>query len=180
MASPFLTAHREALALQRASLAAGGGNAAFEAFLSSEEAAALQRVALLKRCEALSGDAYKEVLAKSTAGNPEAHAEVTRVVFASDMSGIDEFSARWYEVIEAKMGRMELCVDMIQRALLAQGDGSGFDAFERALVVGCAAITTPYNGYYFAYLQAVQEPWIAGKLAASPPPAEQTACYRYE
>jgi hypothetical protein len=142
-----------------------------------------QRVALLKQLEARSGTLYREQLAAS---EPDAdrRAQVERVVFASDMSGVEEFSTRWFELIRAKMERMKLCREHIERALGdgggGLGDDSGFDAFERALVVGCCRISGPYDGYYLAYLAAVQEPSLARRLAESPPdPAAHPACYSH-
>ena len=148
-----------------------------------------QRVALLKQLEARSGALYREQLATSEP-DAERRAQVERVVFASDMSGVEEFSARWFELIRAKMERMKLCREHIERALSPGGDGgddgdglgddSGFDAFERALIVGCCRISGPYDGYYLAYLAAVQEPSLARRLAESPPdPAAHPECYSH-
>ena len=56
------------------------------------------------------------------------------------------------------MVRMQLCAEFVVRACEEAGDDCGFDAYERALIVGAAKILPCYNQYYFDYLASVQEP----------------------
>ena len=118
---------------------------------------ALSGVALLKQCEFESGTEYRNT-ALSAEPDASRRARLEAVVFESDMSGVEEFSADWLELIKAKMARMTLCRERIIQVLNENGDSSGFSAFQRAIVCGCARIAGHYDGYYLAYLAAVQHP----------------------
>lgn len=106
-------------------------------------------------------------------------AKIEKVVFKSDLSGIEEFSEEWYVLIRAKMQRMEFCREYCSAAM-ALGDATGFSEFERELILGSAKISTLYGAYYFAYLEAVQDPAITTKLVMDPPsPDTEGDCYSH-
>lgn len=56
----------------------------------------------------------------------------------------------------------------------------GFSEFERELILGSTKISNLYGAYYFAYLEAVQDPSITTKLVMNPPcPDTQGDCYSH-
>jgi hypothetical protein len=56
----------------------------------------------------------------------------------------------------------------------------GFSEFERELILGSTKISSLYGAYYFAYLEAVQDPSITTKLVMDPPSATTDAdCYSH-
>ena len=67
--------------------------------------------------------------------------------------------------------------DSVVEELKSRGDSSGFDAFERALIIGCCHISSNYDNYYLAYLRAVQEKSIVSKLSSSPPDSSEKHIY---
>lgn len=137
----------------------------------------LKRVALLKKLDVDSGEAFRsKVLAKES---PEMQPKIEKVVFRSDMSGIPEFSEEWFHLIRAKMQRMEICRQYCSAAM-SLGDDTGFTEFERELILGSCKISSLYGPYYFAYLEAVQDPSIVAKLQSSPPsPTSESDCYSH-
>lgn len=139
--------------------------------------AGLKRVALLKKLDEDSGSAFRtQVLEKESA---EMQSKIEKVVFKSDLSGIEEFSAEWYTLIRAKIHRMEFCRQYCT-ASMALGDATGFSEFERELILGSTKISSLYGAYYFAYLEAVQDPSITTKLIMDPPSATTDAdCYSH-
>lgn len=63
---------------------------------------------------------------------------------------------------------------------MAMGDATGFSEFERELILGSTNISSLYGAYYFAYLEAVQDPSITTKLVMEPPCAStQSDCYSH-
>ena len=131
----------------------------------------LQRVALLKAIEQATAELFeKEVLDKEP--SEERRKQFRAAVLESNLGGMEEFGAQWYECIAVKMTRMVMCAEFIELALDTAGDASGFDAFERALIVGAAKILPSNNQYYFDFLQAVQDEKVGEALKASPPPSD--------
>lgn len=133
-----------------------------------EQKKQLKRVDLLKAIEASTAEIYeKEVLAKVT---PDEKRERLRaVVLESNLAGIEEFGDEWFDCIRAKMFRMQLCAEFTVRACEQAGDECGFDAYERALIVGAAKMLPSYNQYYFDYLASVQDPTVLDYLKTNPP-----------
>jgi hypothetical protein len=77
------------------------------------------------------------------------------------------------------MQRMEFCRQYCTAAM-SLGDATGFTEFERELVLGSTRISSLYGAYYFAYLEAVQDPAITTKLVMDPPSATTEAdCYSH-
>jgi hypothetical protein len=73
--------------------------------------------------------------------NAEKQLQLEQVVFKSNMSGVAEDSDLFYELLAAKCNRMQWCRALVVEAMGALGDASGFDAWERALiVVRCTAL----------------------------------------
>jgi len=149
--------------------------AGFDAFWSSEARGALTRVALLKAIEGGTALAF-EVEHLNAIEDESLKNNVRAVVLESNMAGIEEFGETWFACIRQKMLRMAMCADWIVLAM-AQGDASGFDAFERALIRGASGMLPAYNDYYLAYLAAVQDPKAAAALKATPPPASRADLY---
>jgi hypothetical protein len=140
----------------------------FAAFQSSPEGK-LQRVPLLKAIEAATARAFQsDVLDK--VDDEEWRQQLQRVVFESNMGGLEEFSEKWYACVKEKMKRMNLCADWVLLAL--QTEACGFDLFERAFISGAAKMLPSYHELYLAYLAAVQDPAVLAALKATPPSAD--------
>lgn len=121
-----------------------------------------QRVALLKQLEALSGKAFRDHLT-ATLTDSATLEQAVRVVFDSNLSGVKEGSGQFFELIATKCKRMALCRSVVKLAL-QQGGGSGFDAFEQALIVGCADISQAFDLYYLHWIRSVQDPTLVEAL----------------
>ena len=149
--------------------------AAWEAGLSrSDDSPAPKRVALLKQLVAASGEEWqRRALTKEAEPDDKRRKDLRRVVLESNLAGIEEFGEDWFYCISAKMDRMNLCADYIILALSSNGAQTGFDAFERALIVGCARIKQVYDAYYFDYLNLVQNPEEVAAIKANPPVAPE-------
>jgi hypothetical protein len=138
-----------------------------------------QRVVLLKKIDAITENIFREtILNKET--DPDLRDKIERVVFQSNLAGIEEFSSEFMFLIQKKMDRMTLCRSFISHALTALGDATGFTAFERELIIGSTKISQLYDPYYLKYLDVVQAPRILSHIAASPPStATDAACYSH-
>ena len=64
----------------------------------------LQRVALLKKLEAMSEIAFRDRHMKTLSERDSSRVE--RVVFQSDLAGIEEFSDDWFYLISMKMKKV--------------------------------------------------------------------------
>ena len=104
----------------------------------------LQRVSLLKQIEASTADLY-ETAVLANEPSDEWRQQLRRVALESNLAGLDEFGDEWYRCITSKMIRMQLCASYTELACEAAGDSCGFDAFERALVIGAAKMLPAYN-----------------------------------
>ena len=82
-----------------------------------------------------------------------------------------QFGVSFFEVLALKCDRMALCRDMVAKALAEKAGASGFDAFERALITGSAAISHAYDAYWAAWMKAVQHPALKAALGG---PTAQT------
>ena len=129
-------------------------------------------MALLKSIDDASGAFFREH------AMPDGDAEAQRVVFESNLAGVAEGTPRFFEVLGLKCDRMALCRDLVVRALEEKGDASGFDAFERALIAGSAAISQAYDAYWAAWMRAVQHPAVLAALDDASPAmmASREAC----
>ena len=156
---------------------------AWDAWAATDAAATATRVALLKSLDDASGAFYRAHLerASSDGGGADAaarHAEALRVVFDSNLAGVTEGTPRFFEVLALKCDRMALCRDMVAKALEEKGEASGFDAFERALIAGSAAISQAYDNFWAAWMRAVQHPAVLAALDDASPAtmASREAC----
>jgi hypothetical protein len=137
-----------------------------------------QRVVLLKKVDEVTESLFrKTILEKET--NEELREKMERVVFQSNLAGIEEFSDEFMFLIKKKMERMTLYRGFITHALSTLGEGTGFTAFERELIIGSAKISQLYDPYYLKYLEVVQDPRILNQIAANPPATSDTACYSH-
>jgi len=146
------------------------------AFNNATNLKGLERVALLKELEVVGANLFK-VTTLASEKNEDMKAKMQRVIFESNLAGIEEFSAEWFYVIKAKMACMQAVRDVCEYAFTTMGGATGFDAFERALVLGSIRISTHYDPYYLAYLAAVQEENVLTKIATNPPPTSNEACH---
>ena len=136
----------------------------------------LQRVALLKALEENTKKSFiTDVLEKES--DADLRKKISAVVLESNMAGIAEFSDEWFFLIKKKMYRMQLMRDSTLKCLQALGEASGFDAFERCLIMGCCHISSHYDNYYLAYLKAVQEQQIVQQLKNFPPDVNDQAVH---
>ena len=103
---------------------------------------------------------------------PPAREMYERVIFRSNLAGIAEYGADFYATLESKARRMGRCRDLVVDVLALLGDDSGFGAFERTLVAGCARISGAYDAYSFAFMRAVQKDAVKEAIAADPPGEE--------
>lgn len=146
------------------------------AFSNATNVKGLTRVALLKQLEIVGANLFRV----TTLANEKSEAlktKMVRVIFESNMAGIEEFSAEWFYVIKAKMACMQAIRDVCEHAFLTLQGDTGFDEFERALILGSIRISTLYDPYYLAYLATVQEENVLTKIATNPPPADDAACH---
>ena len=136
----------------------------------------LQRVALLKALEENTKKSFiTDVLEKES--DADLRKKISAVVLESNMAGIAEFSDEWFFLIKKKMYRMQLMRDSTLKCLQALGEASGFDEFERCLIMGCCHISSHYDNYYLAYLKAVQEQQIVRQLKNFPPDVNDQAVH---
>jgi hypothetical protein len=138
-----------------------------------------QRVVLLKKIDAITEKIFREtILNKET--NSDLRDKIERVVFQSNLAGIEEFSEEFMFLIQKKMERMTLCRSGIAHALTTLGEATGFTAFERELIIGSTKISQLYDPYYLRYLEVVQAPRILQQIASSPPSTSaDVACYSH-
>ena len=136
----------------------------------------LQRVSLLKQIEASTADLYETAVLASEPSD-EWRQQLRRVALESNLAGLEEFGDDWYRCITSKMVRMQLCASFTELACEAAGDSCGFDAFERALVIGAAKMLPAYNQYYLDFLAAVQDEGVGAALKARPPPSDDADIY---
>lgn len=89
------------------------------------------------------------------------HRGQIRVIFESNMSGVEEFSDTFYKLLKVsqwrvysdsltplcqlKADRNSVCRRYIKEAMRVLGNDSGFDEFERTLVSGCGNHTRPFT-----------------------------------
>ena len=130
---------------------------------SGAETEALTRVSLLKRIENVTAEAFREIVFDSI-GDANLREAIERVVFQSNMAGIKEGSDDFYALLRAKMRRMNSCAQCIETILADQGEASGFDSYERALIIGCSRISRAYAGYYEHWFRTVQDPHVVVAL----------------
>ena len=103
-------------------------------------------VPLLKRIDRLTAEAFRgNVMANESASKQE---QLNRVVFQSNMAGIEENSEEFYGVLQFKCKRMSLARQLTIHTLEhpATAATCGLDAFERALMCGAARISESYDG----------------------------------
>ena len=152
--------------------------AEFLARFHSTDYSGLERVALLKKLDVVTSSIFRESFI-DTEGDAAMRRKIERVVFESNMAGLEEFSTEWYDLIKLKMQRMQLSRDFICAAINELGATTGFNAFERELITGSATISALYDEYYLQYLATVQEKYIVSTIAASPPAPSQRECYSH-
>lgn len=118
----------------------------------------LQRVALLKRIEEVSGEAFF----KSLQVDPTELKQVARVVVESNMAGVEEGSERFFELLDHKARRMSLCRDMVDLALSdpQMATTCGFTDFERLLIIGSAHISQAYDAYFLCWEKEANHPLL--------------------
>jgi len=118
----------------------------------------LTRVHLLKEIEKLTGQAFLARLGTDELGRPrvsDLRIQAERVIFKSDLAGIQEGSQKWFELMKAKQARMSLTRDCILFALEGEFEEKcGFNAFDRALICGSTRISQAYDEYWNVWMQA--------------------------
>lgn len=138
----------------------------------------LERVALLKKIDAVTTEIFRKSFV-DTEEDATFKRKVERVVFESNMAGIEEFSTEWHSLIKLKMKRMQLTRDFVCAAVNNLANATGFNSFERELIIGSSTISGLYDEYYIRYLDAVQEPSVIEAIAANPPSPDQKECYSH-
>lgn len=118
----------------------------------------LRRVQLLKEIERLTGQAFLARLGTDELGCPrlpELRKQAEKVIFKSDLAGIQEGSEKWFELMKAKQARMSLTRDCILFALEGElEEKCGFEAFDRALICGSTRISQAYDEYWNVWMRA--------------------------
>jgi len=137
---------------------------AAELFEARIKGSSLRRVALLKHIDQkVTHDAFKAAI-ESKVPDAGKRGLISRVIFESNLSGVTEGSAFFYELLQRKCERMALCRSTIRHTLDRLGDASGFNAFERALITGCSRISDEYDNYWVEWTKAVSHPAVVAAL----------------
>jgi hypothetical protein len=145
---------------------------------NTQDYAGLERVALLKKIDAVTTGIFRKSFV-DTEADAGFKRKIEKVVFESNMAGIEEFSSEWHTLIKLKMRRMQLTRDFVCAAINNLADATGFNPFERELITGSSEISGLYDAYYIKYLDAVQEPSVIEAIAANPPSPSQKECYSH-
>lgn len=132
----------------------------------ADELTGLHRIDLLKAIERLAGDAYRSSINETDA---DRLAELERVVFESNMAGVEEGSDRFFELIAEKCRRMALTRKAVAEYLTSTftAEASGFNEFDRILIAGAASISQAYDAYYIEYCKAVNHPAVVAALQST-------------
>eukprot|EP00899_Mesostigma_viride_P019936 jgi/Mesvir1/27944/Mv20155-RA.1 len=127
-----------------------------------------KRVALLKEISAISARSFTKHV-DSLGLDTTKRAQIQRVVLESNMSGIEENSELFYELLDYKEQRFSRSRDLICATLADAelGPTSGFDEWERTLIVGATRISQAYGPYYTAWMRAASHPSVLAAVADS-------------
>jgi len=140
--------------------------------------AKLARVALLKECEAASGEAFVSSLPEGAKGKKAGWLEqAKRCALSANFEGVEDFSAEFYEMLDLCSQRQQLGREFVRLAL--EKLPHGFGAFDARLIRHCSLIQDLYDPYYLAWSKAVQGNDVAAELAATPPPAKSVLYSHY-
>ena len=116
----------------------------------------LQRLPLLKKIEAVTGEIFKTdptfEKQRQVLGEKK-EPQVLKAVLESNFEGIKEYSAQFYQVYQVAAEKQVLTKYFVQQALINLDHR--FNEFDQTLLIGTAKISLAYDEYYLSWIKSV-------------------------